>query len=345
MLVTIVLLSALVWATAGLMVKIPIGKENGCQISLTSDSLSTSQLRDIVIKKDARLKEAATMQYISFQTMIMLYTFVTAIFFALHVTTVGREVQNGWYSVSALFFSIIIEGLLEVTLSSAISVAIFVSVSDMLDLELWRLVLYFIFVTLMTLVAWLIGVMIGFVAQNNFYNIFLACTCIDFLLCILQSQIIRPYRASAIFKPLFEINCFDQAYRGSFSVIYGFGRCDQQLAQAKSLLTDMALSQSPYKIISDSVGKVQLDNGTVSRYANILGIEGDILYEVSKKSLDFMEQFEGVTSDEIQASFILQDFGISNDGRNVTYHYLCLIAMFMLGLPLVYVSLRRALKQ
>ncbi|KAI1286430.1 ABC transporter G family member 2 [Halotydeus destructor] len=344
-LIAMVLLTATVWATAGLMVKIPIGKENGCQLSEVTDSLSASQLRDIVIKKAARLNEAAAMQYISFQAMIMLYTFVTAIFFALHVATVRREIQNGWYSVSALFCSILVEGVLEVTLSSAASVAIFVTVSQMLDLELWRLVLYFILATLMTFIAWLIGVMIGFTMQDNFYNVFLATTCIDFPLCVLQSHIIRPDKSPAIFKPLFQMNCFDQAYRGALSVVYGFGRCDQQLTQAKSLLTDMALSQSPYKIISDSIGNSQLDNRTVFRYANILDLDEDILYEVSKKSLDFMEQFAEETANEIQASYILQDFGINNDGLDVIYHYVCLTLMVTVALPLVYLSLRRAFKQ
>ncbi|KAI1286429.1 hypothetical protein HDE_10942 [Halotydeus destructor] len=334
----------LVWATAALMVKVPIGRENGCQLSAINGSLSTIQLRDIVINKEARLKDAEAMHFLGLHGMITFYPFVTAIFFALHVTTVRREIQNGWYSMSALFCSFIVEGIFEVTLSSAISVAIFVSLSEMLDLELWRLLLYFTYVTLMTLIAWLIGVIIGFVLQDNFYNIFLTLCAIEVPLSIMQSRFIRPDKASAIFKPFFEINCFDQAYRGALSVIYGFGRCDQQLTKAKSLLADMALSQSPYKIISDSLGVVELKNETISRYASILGIDEDILYEVSKKSLDFMEQFDEGTSDEIQASFILQDYGIPNDGRNFMYHYTCLTLMVMFALPLVYLAMKRALK-
>ncbi|KAI1286427.1 hypothetical protein HDE_10940 [Halotydeus destructor] len=344
LLISSICVTAALWVIASRMTKYPIGEEDGCQMSEVNDTLTSKQLRDLVVEKNTRIRNVASIIYAVFLIMVDIYTSSTATLFGAEVSTLGREIQNGWYRVSAVFVSVIIHGVIEVTITSALSVSLFVSFSHMLDLETWRLVSFFTFTALVSFIFWLGGLCLGCLLRDKFYYLLLASSCLEIPLTMVSSFIVQPDRASALLRPYFKVNFFDHAYRGTLSVLYGFGRCDAKLARQRSLLGDFSMSQSPYKIIGDSIGSVSVSNDTLFTYSKLLNIDYAILYDISHEVEKQFNQFVGQDLDKTEPSYMLQRYDIANDGQDIFYNYLCLVLALLGGLVIAFASLKRAIR-
>ncbi|KAI1286416.1 ABC transporter G family member 1 [Halotydeus destructor] len=344
MLIAEILFTAALWAMASRITKEPIGEEDGCQIAPPNEVLTPNELRHIVIAKNGLIMTVGNVYFSIFLFMADLYAAVIAILFVTESTTLKRELQNGWYRLSSLYWSLMMQGIFDAAIASAVSVTVFVLLTEMLHVELWRLGCFLFFITVHTFSFWMVGLALGCYMKDEFTSLLVGLCSSNIPTIMISTFIVRHDQAPAILKPFFTINFFDQSYRATLSVLYGFGRCDAKLAQEKSLLGELAMSQLPYKIISDHITATEISNSTVHSYSNLLDVDDAMLTNVANKFLALVDEYRASRADSNEASYLLQRLGIANDGHDLAFNCF-FVALAVLGLmTLNFVVLKKSMK-